>query len=333
LTVGWNLRWSQNDLRSFRQLWIYLHDAPNWEDDAPLRGPFGDSRFYVRQNKEVAPDFMVTDYSYPGQRLQGAFDVGAGGGLMIPYDAAMTLSLGETQATRLGNYIYSSKTSYPREYYPFWRLNTSLDNFRLYIGPSDPTSTFSNIDSNYLNYFYPNGRIYGTSKPEGPEKNIYTAMRYHVTNASYGNGDHLDSNEPLWYLNPSVKSKSRILSCGTRVYYPKLPNTPYVRLKVLEKSSGDTEILPDTLTLNEQDLFFTPARKVQNLRFSLQYMAYKKRLDGNLFTPDPGNISDSEKLSYKGNSSSSFFMAIPWIKEVNLRYIPSSGVRILSWEE
>jgi hypothetical protein len=284
------------------------------------------------------------------------------GGLMLPYDSSMVLSLGETQARRVGVYTPSSLSDSGQGvsygyYAPFWRLNSCIDNFRFYMGPSDPHHSFYSPGNIPLDFFNIRSSLYEEDSPAMPKNNFLGAARYYVSNISYVDKNihpelaHLSTREPSWKIKPKFEGKSTLLSCGARIYYPNSllqgepPNCPYVELDVqVKKGMLSLSVSPKRVSYNEQQFFFHPTKFSQDLTLKLQYRAYKPLLDGNLETPtfdnngyleDPYNI-----LEYRGYidretgaSHGRHFVNLPWIKEVNFRVIPPKGEQILSWEE
>jgi hypothetical protein len=250
---------------------------------------------------------------------------------MIPYDGSMVLSLGETQATRLGGILYKNRSSPTRSYAPFWRLNTCLDNFRLYMGRSENSPP--RIHKKYIDFY---AGHYNAANAEGPDENVYAAMRYHISNTTYP--DHPDDHEPEVFFSPPLEKGAEILSCGSRIYYPRDKNgTSYLRMKLLfETAVSSYEIFPDSLTWNEQVFFFLPRKfNEDRVEIAFQYKAYKPMaLDANLETPKE---DDSNPYSFKyrprDGTHKDLILAIPWIKEINLRSIPARGVQFLSWDE
>jgi hypothetical protein len=325
LIMAWNLRWPGDQytdpedmdlyFQSRKQLWLTLADKMN--TGASLL--YQQRASFPRVNHGVQS--LEKNYSYPGNNLPSK----GTRGLMIPFDSAMTLSFGESQARRLYGisryYKNMNVDSANHHYYPFWRLNSSLDNIRVYFGSSDIYSS----DRPGTDYFENDGNCYQC-------KGFYDAMRYRVVNKNFSS-EHEGINEPAWRCLPGLEGGGRLISAGMRVYYPPKQdgNIPYVSLKAfrLKEDASIVEIAPGSrLPRNEQVLFFKGARvfSKEKLLLEIRYTARDiNALDSDLSTW-------GEILKYTP-SQGGHVTDIGWFKELNFRFIPSEGVKILSWEE
>jgi hypothetical protein len=311
--MGWNLRWPGGEdpreiLTNEKQLWVTLADYNNLKS--------GDCDYRVGFSPSPSPQWPIKNFSYP--QIQPGFSAVevAARSAMIPFDSAMTLSFGEIQARRLTNVSWKGRTSQAGHYYPFWRLNSCLDNIRLYFGAADQTFLHSA-------YYSHDGGAFFQNNP-----GIYNAMRYQVTNVNVDPA-HLKTVEPLWQIQTEIPEGARFLSCSIHAYYPPNENTPALELKAwkLDKIFGSSiscfplNMMPD----NEQELFYENERvgKKQDLMMDVRYTARKtNKLDRKLETlGDP--------LDYFTNHVTE----IPWIKEVRTRHIRPEGPVILFWKE
>jgi hypothetical protein len=367
VTAGWNLHWEKNGPEppeSKDQLWILLHDeAFVKQKNSSIDSPF----FEFKQDRWPRDIASVLNGDMPGanaRRFAFARANDVGKGVMVPYDSSMVLSLGESQARRMA--VYEPAGTVPELgtgvsagfYTPFWRLNSCIDNFRFYMGPSDPQHFLYRSGNISKDFFSIRSALYKGDSLAMPKNNFLGAMRYKVFNGRYVDpGAYPDlahpvgtSNEPSWYISPGFSESFKLLSCGARVYYPKTLtstlNCPYVKLNAYKISESTEDILPERVSKNEQQFFFSSSEgwMDQSFKLSFQYMAYKPILDGDLETPvfdSSGQLENAyDILEYKGYIDRStgaarghHFVNIPWIKEVNFRVIPSKGEQILSWDE
>jgi hypothetical protein len=322
VTAGWNFRSSFPwfSLESREQIWIFLHDSANQH--------LGKSNPKFHQGIEYGtvanPDFL-----YPGNNNSN-FQNGGGLGLILPMNPLMTLSFGEAHAMRVQGYQMDAKSSAPDMYYPFWRLNSCIDNIRFYMGSSDNSNyPVSGIFPDYLKFRSDAYLGDGVS----PGTNSASAMRYFVMNPSYG-AAHPRKNEPRWSLEFNVKKGSRLLATAARIYYPQSNNTPYVRMKVL-KNGNELPPLPK-MPDNEQLFLFLKKKMDDTMRLQFQYLAYQPELDGDLETPvlKTGlRYSGYMKPDPPRSVSGGHFTEIPWIKEVSWRSIPPEGLQIIHYRE
>jgi hypothetical protein len=327
VSAGWNFRRRKSpELESRHQIWIRLHD-----ETAAVPNPINDYFQSVYYNPK--PDEIENYYYPPGD--QKPYSLGTGGyqGLMMTYDSSMVLSLGESQVHRTRSYVFEGRYLGMFFYRPFWRLNSCLDNFRLYMGPSKNENLNGTpiISKDYLDVDSP---LYDKEAVEMPKYNFYGALRYKVMNASEDYGSvHPETNEPIWILNMKLPENSQLMACGTRVYYPSSSNTPYVRLKA-HRVLGE-EIPPEMLSENEQNFYFKAIPVTDDFRLSLQYMAHKPKLDGDLNTPSLP-LQDQEIIQYRGyllreglrGVVGDHCTTIPWIKEVSIRYKSPKSLRV-----
>jgi hypothetical protein len=340
VSAGW--RFWRNDRKdgssghtvtySQQHLWLFLHDILFLKSSGY---PSNSGAFELRASGG--------NFAYKGDSPHDG-----GKGAILPFDSSMILSLGEAHARRPWACQLNGYASQADYYYPYWRLNSCMDNFRLYLGPGDNGGTAPAIIPEQ--YFDTSNYRIG---PVSPEKNWLGAMRYHVMNSSYIPEETSlrhpagYNNEPRWILRPDLPEKSKLLAVGCRIYYPNgyyypkgvgttpvLINTPYVRLKA---SKGSLEITPRLIERNEQDFLFSPEEVGNNFNLSFQYKAHVPQLDGDLNTPDTANLLTEYVLKYRGifpnYDTGGFFVNLPWIKEVNFRYMPEKGPQILKWFE
>jgi hypothetical protein len=286
--------------------------------------------FYQKESISIPVDKdpAKVNFDYPRN------DPGIGGseGLLAPFDSALTLSFGESHARRMKAYVFNGITSRTGYYYPYWRLNSCLDNIRMYFGSSTDSDgrTLSSPPRDKLGFNY-DTYAHIPFGDDLAKTNVAGALRYKVMSTQAG---HPFDNEPEWTLNTGIPVGSRFLSCAIRVYYPptpktlSVPNTSYVSLQASETGGMiKRDLIPSDLTRNEQELFYKDERadKGKQIVLTVTYTARQPDLDGDL-----GTLGDPLKYT---TDAGGHFTDLAWIKEVSTRHIPPEGARIIWYEE
>lgn len=227
---------------------------------------------------------------------------------MISFNTQNSLVLGET----FNRHHFSNDS----EWYPGWRLDSSVDNIRFYC-------------------------------ESVPEVNLTAPFPRYDLDTSGGSG-------PVWVLKPSLMSDpgefdgARLYSVGTRIYWPEdeWNNFPEVATYC---SNGTHPTLMNHLRLPEGHPDNPPGNSIFFTAGNSELIYPDPKTVAFSFFPNPSSpavLNDEFRIycqylrqrRHRGShaavmdsSNPDHFLLIPWIKEVSYRYQPQGYPRIRAW--
>jgi hypothetical protein len=331
--VYWNLRFgpsaiSLSAMETQAQLYATLFDVYNMDET----GNMGEKvNQHVAFDPSIVDSYPAVNFSYP---IETVIYKGTRG-IMATYDSLMTLSLGESHARRMFSSSFYTSTN-PKQYVPYWRLNSSIDNLRIFMGSSDPlASPPYRINSIYLDKN--SGGLYKMTPPNNNAEKIfasYRGRRYLLSNFY----SPLGENTARWTIHFPVPKKSQLLFFRTRGYRShqnsSSSNTPFGVLAFTPYDNSQ-EITPNVVIENNNVLVSRKRSTHSELFNALKIDQFNvEALYGNDVVNEPyGYIDSGSNYGSVNISGDGDLTEIEWLKEMSIGYVPAKGPTILSWWE